>query len=102
MQLHRKKKVEIVVEAPRVHRIIELLDRVGAKGYTVVPNVSGKGHRGVRSEGDIFDVFRNVLVIVVATEPVARRIMEESQKVLENYAGVVYMSDVEVVRESHF
>lgn len=30
------------------------------------------------------------------------RIVEASQSVLENYAGIVVMSDVNVVRDEHF
>lgn len=102
MKLYPKKKVEIVVEAARAPKMLELIESLGAKGYTTLANASGKGNRGIRSTDDIFDVFRNVLIIVITSEPVAHRIMEESQKVLENYAGVVYLSDVEVVRDPHF
>ncbi len=102
MKLYRKKKVEIVVEAARAHHMIELIDGLGAQGYTVAGGVSGRGHQGLRDQGDIFDVFSNVLIIVIASEPVAMRIVEASEKALEHYAGVVYLSDVEVVRDAHF
>lgn len=102
MPLARKKKVEIVVEAPRAEALIEMIERMGAKGYTVVPGVSGKGHRGVRGEGELSDVFRNTLIVVIAAEPVAQRIVEASQSLLEDYAGIVVVSDVEVVRDEHF
>lgn len=38
----------------------------------------------------------------IAAEPVAVKIVEESQQLLANYAGIVYVSDVEVVRDDHF
>ena len=101
-QLWRKKKIEIVVEAARVRAIIEMIEKAGAKGYTVVSNVSGNGNRGIRDEADLSDVFRNVLIIVVAAEDIAARIVEASQSALENYAGIVVISDVEVVRNEHF
>lgn len=101
-QLWRKKKIEIVVEAARVRAIIEMIDNAGARGYTVVPDVSGKGKRGVRDEAHLSDVFRNMLIIVIATEEIATRIVEASQSLLENYAGIVVVSDVEVVRDEHF
>lgn len=102
MHLHRKKKIEIVVDAVCAPQLLKMCERVGAKGYTVISNVSGKGHRGVRGDGDIFDIFRNVLIIIIAAEGVAQRIVEESQPLLENYAGIVYVADVEVVRDDHF
>jgi PII-like signaling protein len=102
MQLYRKKKVEIFVEAACVPRIIDMIETVGATGYTVLPKVSGKGNRGVRNDGHLTDVFRNICIIVIAAEDIARRIVAESQPLLENYAGIVAMSDVEVVRDDHF
>ena len=102
VQLHRKKKIEIVVEAARARAITEMIEDAGAKGYTVVPDVSGKGNRGVRDEAHLSDVFRNKLIIVIAAEEIADRIVEQSQALLENYAGIVVVSDVEVVRDEHF
>lgn len=102
VQLYRKKKIEIIVEAARARAIIEMIEDAGAKGYTVVPDVSGKGNRGVRDEAHLSDVFRNMLIIVIAAEEVASRIVEQSQSLLENYAGIVVVSEVEVVRNEHF
>ena len=102
LRFHRKKKVEIVVEAARAKAIVEMIEAAGAKGYTVVPNVSGKGNRGVRDDGHLTDVFRNVQIVVIAAEAIALRIVERSQPLLENYAGIVVVSDVEVLRDEHF
>ena len=102
VQLHRKKKIEIVVEAACARSVIKMIEDAGAKGYTVVPQVSGKGNRGVRDEAHLSDVFRNMLIIVIAAEQIASQIVERSQVLLENYAGIVVVSDVEVVRNEHF
>lgn len=102
VQLYRKKKIEIVVEAARARAVIEMIEDAGAKGYTVVPQVSGKGNRGIRDEAHLSDVFRNMLIIVIAAEEIASRIVEQSQALLENYAGIVVVSDVEIVRNEHF
>lgn len=102
MEMHRKKKVEIILEAAIAGRMVDMVERAGARGYTVVPQVSGKGNRGVRGEGHVVDVFRNVLIIVIASAEVASRIVEQAQPLLTDYAGIVYVSDVEVVRAGHF
>lgn len=102
VQLYKKKKVEIVVEAARARAVIEMIEAAGAKGYTVVPDVSGKGNRGIRDEAHLSDVFRNMLIIVIAAEEIASRIVEQSQALLVNYAGIVVVSDVEIVRNEHF
>jgi nitrogen regulatory protein PII len=102
MQLHPKKRIEIVVEASCAPKILEMIEATGAKGYTLLHEVSGKGHRGVRNDSHLTDVFRNVLIIVVAAESTALEIISKSQPLLENYAGIVTVSDVEVVRNEHF
>lgn len=101
-QLWPKKKIEIVVEAARVRALLQMIDAAGAKGYTVVSNVSGRGHRGIRDDAHLSDVFGNMLIIVVAAEDIAARIVAASQSLLENYAGIVVVSDVAVVRDEHF
>ena len=102
MQLYRKKRVELVVETARAKAIIEMIDAAGAKGYTVLQDVAGKGNRDIRDEAHLTGLFSNTLIIVIAAEDVARRIVERSQPLLENYAGIVALSDVEVVRDEHF
>ena len=100
--LYRKKRVEFIVEASCAAAIIEMVEQEGAHGYSVLPQVSGKGNRGVRNDAHLSDVFRNVLIIVIASPEIVQRIVERSTALLENYAGIVVVSDVDVVRDEHF
>ena len=102
MQLYQKKRIEIIVESSCAPTILEMVEATGAKGHTVVHDVSGKGHRGVRDEAHLTDVFRNVLIVVIAAEEIAHAIVSKSQPLLEHYAGIVTMSNVDVVRDEHF
>ena len=102
MQLHKKKRIEIVVEASCAPTILKMIESTGAKGYTVVRDVAGKGNRGVPDDAHLTDVFGNVMIIVIAAEKIAHEIVGKSQPLLENYAGIVTMSDVDVVRDEHF
>lgn len=90
------KKVEIVIEAAGLNRMIRIVEEAGATGYTVIPAVIGKGRRGLRDEAHVSDVFRNALVIVVTSHDVARRIVDTSRRLLDRYAGILFVSDVEV------
>ncbi len=100
--LYSKKKVEIVVEAARQAAIVQMVEAEGATGYTVVPQVHGKGRRGVRDEAHVSDVFRNVMIIVVTDGDTAGRIVAAAQPLLEISAGIVLVSDVQVGRADHF
>jgi hypothetical protein len=46
------------------------------------------------------DVFRNIVIIVIAAEEIARRIVEQSQPLLPDYAGIALISDTEVLRNT--
>ncbi|MEP4733499.1 transcriptional regulator, partial [Parvibaculum sp.] len=49
MEMHRKKRIEILLEAPAQKRLTDLLDRLDVTGYTVSPVLGGKGHHGAWS-----------------------------------------------------
>ena len=41
------KKVEIIVRGQYQKEVEALLDRVHVSGYTIIPNISGRGHHGL-------------------------------------------------------
>lgn len=102
MKLHHKKKIEIITDAACRSDVEALILECGGKGYTVVPDVGGRGSRGVRQSDDLFGVFSNVLFIVVASAEVADRLVEAAMQRLERHARIVLVSDVDVVRDDHF
>ncbi|HVL48539.1 MAG TPA: hypothetical protein VM889_08285 [Candidatus Thermoplasmatota archaeon] len=102
MELHTRKKVEIVIDAAARERVLAIIREAGAKGYTIVPRVEGQGHRGLRSGHDIFDPARNVRITTVATQAVAERILRDVLVVLEKHAGIAYLSDVQVAGADYF
>lgn len=97
-----KKRIEIIVETPRSRAVTDMLERVGAKGYTVITGVTGRGARGVRDDDHLTDVFRNTMILVVVGEELVETIVAETHRLLEHYAGIVLVSDVSVVRNDHF
>lgn len=102
MKTYRKKKLEMVIESALLPRALEMLREEGATGWTVVPQVSGSGRHGARDEAHVSDVFRNVHVFAITGEATAQRILERSQELLEGFTGIVFLSDVEVLRDEHF
>jgi len=94
LPLHPKKKVEIVIDSAATEEAVALIERSGAKGHTVV--------RGIRTGHDIFEHGQNDLIIVVTRPEVAERIVRDVMRLLESFAGVAYVSDVQVVRDDHF
>lgn len=102
METHRRKKVEIVIEAVRARDALEWIAGYGVTGHTLIPHVTGAGHQGRQAGDDLAGVFENVLIIAITREDIARRILEDSVRMFENYTAIVYLSDVEVARGEHF
>ncbi|WP_223475632.1 P-II family nitrogen regulator [Oricola indica] len=101
-QLHAKKKIEIIIEQIMADKVIETLEKAGAKGYSIVRKVSGKGNRGIRRGGPLPDVFGNVMIVAIVSEPVAEELLRVADGMLRDTAGIVYVSDVQVLRADHF
>lgn len=102
MEFHKRKRIEIVVEAVKSRDVIAWLTRRGVRGYSLVPNVSGFGRQGARAPADVAGIFENVLIIAVAGEDVARQVLAESVEELRDFAAIVTLSDVDVARGDHF
>jgi nitrogen regulatory protein P-II 2 len=95
MNLKTLKLVTVISEALISDKIIREIQHLGASGYTVTA-AEGQGSRGVRAsewEG------KNMKIEVLASEAVADKILDLLAKhYFANYAVVVYVQDVGVVR----
>lgn len=97
---HILKLLTVVTESALEARMVRDLERLGAAGYTIT-NARGRGHRGVREAG--WEVERNIRVEVVCDEATARRIAAHLQThYYDNYAMILLLSDVEVLRPEKF
>lgn len=94
------KLVTIVTESVLEHSLLEDIERLGARGYTIT-NARGKGHRGVRDAGWSSD--SNIRVEIVCESPVADGIAEHlTETYYEDYAMMLFLSDVQVLRPKKF
>ncbi|MHB1653015.1 MAG: P-II family nitrogen regulator [Desulfitobacteriaceae bacterium] len=89
------KRVEIIIEALESQKALAMIERAGATGYTVIPHVYGKGHRGIRTELGFSDVLKNVMIIVISRETVAEQIARDVGRLFERCAGLLTVTAVE-------
>ncbi|MFY8039870.1 MAG: DUF190 domain-containing protein [Bosea sp. (in: a-proteobacteria)] len=100
---HLKKRLEIIVEAPALHRLTDRLNQAGVTGYTIVPVLAGRGSEGTWSaEGLAGDAGRLVMVISIVDAAKADTVLERVYSVLARQIGIVTISDVQVIRADHF
>ena len=97
--IHRK-LLTIVTEALLETSITEALNELGVSGYTIV-NARGRGSRGVRDAG--WASSGNIRVEVVCDAAMAERIAENFRsKLYANYAMILHIGDVTVLRPDKF
>lgn len=102
MDLHARRRIEIVVEAIRADAVTDLLDRLGATGWTMLPVISGRGHNGVRRGGDLSGVFDNVLILCITSAEIADKVLSAREQLLGARPAIVSVTPCEVLRPEHF
>jgi nitrogen regulatory protein PII len=100
MQHYTRRMVTIVTEAALERALIEELETLGARGFTIT-DARGKGSRGMRQsdwaqEGNI-----RVEVICDPTlaDSIAQRVRE---RFYDHYAMILFLQDVSVLRSDKF
>ncbi|WP_373089633.1 P-II family nitrogen regulator [Zhongshania sp.] len=95
-----KKLLTIVTEAALENILIKDIERLGAQGYTIT-DARGKGGRGVRNAA--WDANGNIRIEVVSDPAIASQIASHlKEQYYANYAMILFMSDVEVIRPEKF
>lgn len=100
MKLYTVKLLTVTCEILAQKNIIEILNKHEITGYTTY-EVDGNGARGIRGQG--FKNEKNVKVEVIMREEKLQDVVEEiSRTMFANFAIVLYVGDVSVVRTENF
>lgn len=89
-----KKKIEVVIDSYHLEKVIEVFDKNGIGGYTVIKDVLGKGERGLMSGDELTDAFKNSYIFTVCDEEKALKIVQDIRPLLKRFGGVCILSDV--------
>lgn len=102
MQMHKARRVEIVIEAPLERRLTDALVKAGVTGFTVLPVLGGSGRSGQWTrEGQ---VGRSGMVAVICLIRPERldALLDAAFAVVERHIGVVSVTECEVLRAERF
>ena len=98
-------KLVIVTEKLLLKKIAQIVDEAGATGYTVV-DAGGKGSRNVRSSGKptVGDDFSNIkFEVLTPNRELALKISDEvAAQFFDDYSGIAYLCDAEVLHAHKF
>src|SRR6185295_2869725 len=103
LTLHPMKEVRVIVAGEHRPFVTEVLDKVNASGYTIIGNVSGKGHHGVHESHFMFSE-QESLVMIMAVVPADKvePVLAGLRPLFDRYSGVMFVSDVAVSRQDYF
>lgn len=102
MQLTRRKKLEIIVEAPVLRRVEAFLSEAGVRGWTVLPSLAGAGDSGEWRSRDFTPGQEKRVILALVSAEVAEKVLDRLADFFADYPGVVAVSDVEVLRGEKF
>lgn len=102
MDLVKRKKIEITVEAAILPRIEELLIRHGVKGHTVISGAGGRGEGGAWREDLLTRAEQKVLVYAVTTDEKTLKVLDSLKEMFTTWPGIAVVSEVEVMRAERF
>lgn len=100
MKNMKPKLLTIISESAIEALVLKEIESLGAHGYTVTP-AKGKGTRGVRDAA--WETSSNVRIEIICDAKIAKLIATSLKgKYYKNYAMILYMMDVEVLRPEKF
>ncbi len=101
--LYQMKEIRIIIQGEHVGFITELLDNIEAGGYTIISNISGKGHHGVHTAHPMFNEIDSMqMVMTVVPEKKVESILAALKPIFPRYPGIMLVSDVSVTRAEYF
>lgn len=103
LTLHPMKEIRVIVAGEHRAFVTELFDKVHATGYTIIGNVSGKGHHGVREAHFMFSEQESLVIIMtVVPEDKVQPILAGLRPLFDRHSGVMFVADVAVSRRDYF
>ena len=103
MQTYPKKRIDIMIEAPLMARVLATLDSSGVMGYTVLQAYAGKGKDGPwHRDGVVGRAGALVQIFCIVDESRMDAVLDAVFEVVSRQIGIVTVSDVQVIRRDYF
>ena len=103
MEMHKAKRVAVIIEAVMQSRLTDAMEGAGVTGYSVLPVLGGSGRSGGWSrEGQIGRGQGMVQVVCIVAPDRLDVLLNDAFSVVESHIGVISVSDCEVLRAERF
>jgi nitrogen regulatory protein PII len=102
-QTHIKARIEIIVEAGALRRVLDKLDALDVPGYTVFDAVAGRGGGGRwTADGTLTASEHMVMIVCVIDASRAETVLRAVYKLVSRQIAIVTLDEVRVVRAERF
>jgi len=88
------KKVELIIEAVYINRLITVLQKHDVGGYTIIKDVEGYGGHGIKTTEDVTDILSNIYLFTVCEATTYEKMDKDIRSFLHTYGGKCILSDV--------
>ena len=103
MKTHPKKRIDIMVEAPLMQKVINLLDQQAVGGYTVLPVLAGRGKDGAwHRDGVVGRAGALVMIFCILDEARVDEVLGPLFALVTRQIGIVTCTSETVIRPDHF
>lgn len=103
--VHTATRVTVIAERLLESRITDIINKAGSSGYTILDG-SGKGQHGTHlSKGaSVINGFSILKIeFIVLDRDIALGVAETIEKTcFDHYSGIVYLTEVEILRKDRF
>lgn len=98
----QRRKIEILVDAPLVRRIVAAAEAAGVTGYTLLPTLGGAGQGGRWSDDQVTGAEAKVMFVTVTNDAKAAALTDALAPLLDSHGLILVASTVDVVRAARF
>ena len=103
LRLHSLRKIEIIVRAEDRLIVEESLRSADVGGWTMIRDVAGLGHSGFHEGRRMFNDQSGLLMFIGVSSPdIIAEVAKAMGALFERMPGVMFLSDVEVLRSHYF
>jgi nitrogen regulatory protein PII len=92
--MKQMKKVEVIIEAIYLNRLLDLFKDHDIHGYTIIRDIEGLGGHGLKTADDVCDLFSNIYIFTVCEEEQYQGMDKDIRNFLAKYNGKCILSDV--------
>ena len=102
VNLIQRRKIEILVDAPLVRRVVAAAEAVGVTRYTLLPTLGGRGQGGTWSDDQVTGAEAKVMFVTITNDQRATALIDALAPLLESYGLLLVSGLVDVVRAERY